>query len=64
MPKQSAKRRSGRRGRSSARQQATLIGPVERQIEFSEMCCREFDGSPAVQDRLDQPKDILAQLID
>src|SRR6202048_3952917 len=42
------------RGRSSARQQATLIGPVERQIEFSETCCREFDGLPAVQDRLDQ----------
>src|SRR6267142_5457309 len=42
------------RGRSSARQQATLIGPVERQIEFSETCCRELDGLPAVQDRLDQ----------
>jgi hypothetical protein len=31
-----------------------LIGPVERQIEFSETCCREFDGLPAVQERLDQ----------
>src|SRR4029453_16476344 len=42
------------RGRSSARHQATLIGPVERQIEFSETGCRQFDGLPAVQDRLDQ----------
>src|SRR4029077_9987362 len=42
------------RGRSSARQQARLIGPVERQIEFSETGCRKFDGVPAVQDPLDQ----------
>src|SRR3984893_1604772 len=40
--------------RSSVREQAALIGPVERQIEFGETCCSEFDGLPAVQDRLDQ----------
>src|SRR5882672_8777632 len=40
-------------GRSLARQEAALIGPVERQIEFGKACRREFDGLPAVQDRLD-----------
>jgi hypothetical protein len=39
---------------SSARQEAALIGPVERQIEFGKTCRGEFDGLPAVQDRLDQ----------
>src|SRR6266849_8986482 len=41
-------------GRSSARQEAALIGPVERQIEFSKTRRSEFDGLPALQDRLDQ----------
>jgi hypothetical protein len=41
-------------GRSSARQEAALIGPVERQIQFSEMRRSEFDRLPALQDRLDQ----------
>jgi hypothetical protein len=41
-------------GRSSACQQAALIGPVERQIEFGKTRRREFDGLPALQDRLDQ----------
>src|ERR1700674_4817160 len=41
-------------GRSSARQEAALIGPVERQIEFGETRRSEFDGLPALQDRLDQ----------
>ena len=42
-------------GRSlTARQQAALVGPVERQIEFGETCRGEFDRLPAVQDRLDQ----------
>src|SRR5258705_13521544 len=41
-------------GRSSARQEAALIGPVERQIEFGETRRSEFDGLPAVQDHLDQ----------
>jgi hypothetical protein len=40
-------------GRSSARKQAALIGPVERQIEFGKTRRSEFDGLPAVQDRLD-----------
>src|SRR5438270_12722532 len=40
--------------RSSARKQAALIGPVERQIEFGKARRSEFDGLPAVQDRLDQ----------
>src|SRR5437660_304562 len=39
---------------SSARQEAALIGPVERQIEFGKARRSEFDGLPAVQDRLDQ----------
>ena len=39
---------------SAARQQAALIGPVERQIEFGKTRRSEFDGLPAVQDRLDQ----------
>src|SRR5437870_7303100 len=38
----------------TARQQAALVGPVERQIEFGETCRGEFDRLPAVQDRLDQ----------
>src|SRR5438093_13623845 len=38
----------------TARQQAALIGPVERQIEFGETCRGEFDRLPAVQDHLDQ----------
>src|SRR6266516_3382627 len=41
-------------GRSSARQEAALIGPVERQIEFGKTRRSEFDGLPALQDRLDQ----------
>jgi hypothetical protein len=42
-------------GRSlTARQQAALVGPVERQIEFGETCRGEFDRLPAVQDRVDQ----------
>src|SRR6266849_3450651 len=41
-------------GRSSAREQAALIGPVERQIEFGKARRSEFDGLPALQDRLDQ----------
>src|SRR5207253_6712885 len=42
-------------GRSfTARQQAALVGPVERQIEFGETCCGEFDRLSAVQDRVDQ----------
>ena len=41
-------------GRSSARQEAALIGPVERQIEFGEARRSELDGLPAVQDHLDQ----------
>src|ERR1700738_2341422 len=41
-------------GRSlTARQQAALVGPVERQIEFGETCRGEFDRLPAVQDRVD-----------
>src|SRR5467141_3829754 len=41
-------------GRSSARQEAALIGPVERQIELGKARRSELDGLPAVQDRLDQ----------
>src|SRR5467141_2125479 len=41
-------------GRSSVREQAALIGPVERQIEFGKTRRGEFDGLPALQDRLDQ----------
>src|ERR1700747_2764623 len=41
-------------GRSSVSEQAALIGPVERQIEFGKTRRSEFDGLPAVQDRLDQ----------
>src|SRR5467141_3721857 len=41
-------------GRSSARQEAALIGPVERQIEFGKARGGEFDRLPALQDRLDQ----------
>ena len=41
-------------GRSSARQEAALIGPIERQIEFGKARRRELDGLPAVQDHLDQ----------
>src|SRR6266446_6820131 len=41
-------------GRSSVRQEAALLGPVERQIESGEMRRSEFDGLPALQDRLDQ----------
>src|SRR6266436_9114813 len=41
-------------GRSSARQEAALIGPVERQIEFGETRRSQFDGLAALQDRLDQ----------
>src|SRR2546430_2459682 len=42
------------RVRSSARQEAALLGPVERQIEFGETRRGEFEGLPALQDRLDQ----------
>jgi len=38
-------------GRSSARQEAALIGPVECQIEFRETRRSEFDGLPALQVR-------------
>src|SRR3984893_4839314 len=41
-------------GRSSVREQAVLIGPVERQIEFGKTRRGEFDGLPALQDSLDQ----------
>src|SRR5438552_7267475 len=41
-------------GRSSVREQAALLGPVERQIEFGETRRSEFDGLPAVQDHLHQ----------
>src|SRR5207253_7317602 len=41
-------------GRSSVSEQAALIGPVERQIEFGKARRSEFDGLPALQDRLDQ----------
>src|SRR5207249_2968356 len=41
-------------GRSSVSEQAALIGPVERQIESGKTRRSEFDGLPAVQDRLDQ----------
>src|SRR6266436_2277248 len=41
-------------GRSLARQEAALIGPVERQIEFGKTRRCKFDGLPALQDRLDQ----------
>jgi hypothetical protein len=41
-------------GRSSVRQEAALIGPVERQIEFGKACRSELDGLPALQCRLDQ----------
>ena len=42
-------------GRSlTARQQAALVGPVERQIESGETGCGQVDGLPASQDRLDQ----------
>src|ERR1700730_16270463 len=39
---------------SSACQEIALITPVERQIEFGKTRHSEFDGLPAVQDRLDQ----------
>src|SRR6266478_4861007 len=41
-------------GRSSVSEQAALIGPVERQIEFGKTRRSEFDGLAALQDRLDQ----------
>ena len=41
-------------GRSSARQEAALIGPVEWQIESGKTRRSEFDGLAALQDRLDQ----------
>ena len=41
-------------GRSSVSEQAALVGPVERQIEFGETCRGELDRLSAVQDRLDQ----------
>ncbi len=40
--------------RSLARQKAALIGPVERQIEFGKTRRGEFDGLPALQDRLNE----------
>src|SRR6266403_5489080 len=42
------------RGCSSIREQAALIGPVERQIEFGETRHGECDRLPALQDHLDQ----------
>src|SRR5882724_5885269 len=41
-------------GCSSVSEQAALIGPVERQIEFGKTRRSEFDGLPPLQDRLDQ----------
>src|ERR1700731_3451290 len=41
-------------GRSSVSEETTLIGPVERQIEFGKTRRSESDGLPALQDRLDQ----------
>src|SRR6266850_3159732 len=41
-------------GRSSGRQEAALLGPIERQIEFGKARRSELDGLPAVQDHLDQ----------
>src|ERR1700731_2511032 len=41
-------------GRSSVRQEAALIGPVERQIEFGKTRRSECDGLPALQDHFDQ----------
>src|SRR5207253_2172288 len=41
-------------GRSSARQEAALLGPIERQIESGKARRSELDRLPAVQDRLDQ----------
>src|SRR6266478_5263735 len=41
-------------GRSSVRDQAVLIDPVEWQMEFGKTRRSEFDGLPALQDRLDQ----------
>src|SRR6267143_1763970 len=41
-------------GRSSARQEAALIGPVERQIELGKTRRSEFGRLPALRDRLDQ----------
>jgi hypothetical protein len=38
---------------SSAPQQAALIGPVERQIQFDQTRRGEFDGLPALQHHLD-----------
>src|SRR5207248_7640019 len=37
-----------------AREDLVLLGPVQRQIEFSQPCRGELDGLPALQDRLDQ----------
>ena len=51
------------RGSPSARQQAALIGPVERQIELGKTRHSEYGRLPALQDRLDQlgaEKDRLA----
>src|SRR6267142_7077161 len=42
------------RGCSSVREQAALIGPVERQIEFGKARHGECDRLPALQDHLDQ----------
>src|SRR5467141_4881282 len=41
-------------GRSSVREQAALIGPVERQIEFGKTRRSECERLPALQDCLDQ----------
>src|ERR1700730_7259545 len=41
-------------GRSSVSEQAALIGPVERQIEFGKTRRSEVDGVPAGQDPRDQ----------
>src|ERR1700738_1417524 len=41
-------------GLSSVPEQVVLIGPVERQIEFGKTRRSEFDGLPALHDRLDQ----------
>src|SRR5580704_7280472 len=35
-------------------EQFVLLGPVQRQVEFSQPCHGELDGWPALQDCLDQ----------
>ena len=42
------------RTRNSAREQAVLLGPAQRQIEFGQTRRGELDGLPPLQDRFDQ----------